>query len=491
MSWGCVHEAGDGMWMYISEDGGWEEDPSASGAAVVGYNRLPFGTTNQHFTNSRFGYGKPTSVQSYSHYGFTYNSSTAKLRAYVNGELVDEVGVSGFNLPVVPVNRMMTIFGSLEDEWSFTPASQARFPETASITDISYWTRPLDSFEMRFLALSGVEFAAPATESGVIGGFIHGLGVASGIIGGWISGVPGYASGIIGGYMEGSPIAVESGVIGGYLVGLDTASGIVGGYISSQGLESGVIGGYVQALGVESGVIGSICNGGCSGEAFFDVYYDVEAVSAKDFDGSVEIQRTSNYNFDASVDLYVDKLAPSVIIEVPETTVTDVAPYFGWFVASGVPRQGKTIVDQKWDFGDLTPQVNGIPSGTHQYVTTHTYATSGIYQLMFRATDSDGITAADSRTIDLAGGVPMPDVRLEADQQNGYAPFPVQFTTTISGVPAGVTIVSQTLDFGNGQKTSATDPLHTYLTPGRYIPRLIVKDSRGFITTVHSGSRRK
>ena len=60
------------------------------------------------------------------------------------------------------------------------------------------------------------------------------------------------------------------------------------------------------------------------------------------------------------------------------------------------------------------------------------------------------MTASDSIKIHLASGVPMPDVTLSATPIEGEAPLSVDFSYTIANIPAGVTITSQVLFFGNG-----------------------------------------
>jgi len=346
--------------------------------------------------------------------------------------------------------------------------------------------------------VSGVE---GPTASGIIGGFIYASGVASGLIGGYTFGAH-RASGIIGGFMYAS--GVSSGIIGGYTYSANETSGIIGGFMYASGVSSGIIGGYTfganRASGIigsyvygaqrASGIIGGFVNGGFDGSGIIDAGFTVNAITAADFDALIEIKQTHQANFDAEITVYKAERWPFVSIKYPDglglaigTDVSGVlAPLTPWFVASGVAVDSKTIDKTTWNFGDLTPVVTGVPSGNDEYATAHTYSNSGIYIANFRAIDSKGMTASDSIKIHLASGVPMPDVTLSATPIEGEAPLSVDFSYTIANIPAGVTITSQVLFFGNGRSTINPNNTYVYSEPGKYIPTLCVLDSRGFIT---------
>jgi PKD repeat protein len=209
-----------------------------------------------------------------------------------------------------------------------------------------------------------------------------------------------------------------------------------------------------------------------------------------DFDALIEIKQTYSSDFDAEIDIYQTERWPFVSIKYPDGLglaeghdVSGVfAPLTPWFVASGVAVDGKTIDRTIWNFGDLSPVVNGVPSGNDEYAADHTYSTSGIYIANFRAIDSNGLVGSDSIKIHLASGVPMPDITLSANPMYGDAPLSVDFSYTIANIPAGVTITSSVLFFGNGKSTINPDITYVYTEPGEYIPILVVLDSRGFIT---------
>jgi len=346
--------------------------------------------------------------------------------------------------------------------------------------------------------VSGVE---GPTASGIIGGFIYASGVSSGIIGGYTFGAN-RASGIIGGFMYAS--GVSSGIIGGYVYSANETSGIIGGFMYASGVSSGIIGGYTfganRASGIIgsyvygvrqlSGIIGGFINGGVPGSGTISAGFTVNAITSAEFDALIEIQLTHNSDFDAQVDVYKAEKWPFVSIKYPDglglaigTDVSGVlAPLTPWFVGSGVAVDGKTIDRTIWNFGDLTPVVTGVPSGNDEYATDHTYSTSGIYIANFRAIDSKGLVGSDSIKIHLASGVPMPSITLGATPIEGEAPLSVDFTYTVADIPAGVTITSQVLFFGNGRSTISPNTTYVYSEPGKYIPVLVVLDSRGFYT---------
>jgi len=320
-------------------------------------------------------------------------------------------------------------------------------------------------------------------SSGIVGGYYLGRSTCSGqklpnspygdVCGGWYHGVSGERE-TIGGFIHSS--GVESGIIGGYVFGFLRESGVVGGYVHGALRQSGVLGGFISCADLGSGIA--------------DASFRVKAVAVSDFDALVEVKSTYRGDFDGFIEVYKAETPPDVTIIQPPTDVSGVdTPYTPWLVGSGVPYNDKTIVQATWNFGDLTPEEAGVASGTNIYATTHTYNNSGIYIVNLKMVDSKGLVGNGTRLINLASGVPMPDVELTANPRSGNAPLTVDFDYTITNLPAGVTITSKVLYFGNGKSTLNPNVNYTYTEPGVYTPILCVLDSRGIVTcdSLHIG----
>ncbi len=427
-------------------------------------------------------------------------------RLYINSDLKNTITDPEFDALLSPY--FLTFFNAHADY------SDKQFK--GAINDFGLFKRALNADEVSAWFNDGITLVTSSDDgtigglvsgiegvksSGIIGGYMSGIGEASGLIGGYVFGAY-QNSGIIGGYMSGIGEASgliggyifsadrTSGIIGGYMSGIGEASGLIGGYVFGAYQNSGIIGGYIRAVEQTSGVIGGFINGGIAGSGIFDAGFTVKALTANDFDALIEIKRTYNSDFDAVVDIYKAERWPFVSIKYPDGLglaeghdVSGVlAPLTPWFVASGIAVNGKTINKALWNFGDLSPVTNGIPSGNDEFASDHTYSTSGIYIATFRAIDSDGLNAADSIKIHLASGVPMPDVTLSANPMSGDAPLSVDFDYSITNIPPGVTITSKVLFLGNGKSTINPNVTYNYLEPGEYIPILVVLDSRNIIT---------
>lgn len=408
----------------IPQDASWvvrtDSTPSKVSLAISHDGGFDFATpSGQNTVNTRTA---APQLQGWAHYIFSYNSNQKLARGYLNGQLVDQENVNVFHTPQVTHNKLISLIKAPIRPWTWDTINTAVANQMV-MTDFFYFSRALDDSEARYIAASGIAFAE-------------------------------------------SPAAQASGIIGGFITGfIPSASGTVGGWIRGSILTSGVAGGFI--------------NGGLSGIDSFDAWYKIDGAANQDFDSIIEIQRNSFYDFDAQVEIFQQRVPPLTIIEFPLTHQSGIAlPYMEWFVASGVPVQGKTLTKATYNFGDNTPTINGIASGNFQYVGTHRYNASGLYITVFRTIDSDGVSNADMRIINLASGITLPSVELTATPTDGFAPLTVHFTTNITPAP-GTTIISQLLDYGNGISTIRNNPVYTYPFPGLYIPVLRVIDSRG------------
>jgi len=121
-----------------------------------------------------------------------------------------------------------------------------------------------------------------------------------------------------------------------------------------------------------------------------------------------------------------------------------------------------------WDFGD-----GGI--GGDQTIVSHTYNKPGIYRVVHYSYDSNIGVDSTEDFIEVKG----PYALLKADTL--YACNSLQVTLTAEVKYA----TNYTWDFGDGTIVPTTDTfaVHNYLTPGIYVPALILKDAGGCSAT--------
>jgi gliding motility-associated-like protein len=120
-------------------------------------------------------------------------------------------------------------------------------------------------------------------------------------------------------------------------------------------------------------------------------------------------------------------------------------------------------VSYAWTFGNTNSAV--IPN------PTASYGASGVYNIRLVVTNAAGCTDtanASVRVLGYAGAFAYP-------VQSGCAPLTVMFSATVTNA------ANLVWDFSDGVTvTGAGSPVsHTYLTPGRYVPKLIFSDSLG------------
>lgn len=481
------------------------------------------------FERQNLGDHAASRLDAWTHYCWTFNPTDKYTRCYMNGQLVDMVdSPSGVQIPILPSARYLTFFLHSQAPWVFDNVNTNDY--TTVMTDVFYFTRALDEPEVRYIALNGIDTANGTETSGIIGGYIHGSNLGSGLIGGYSRGleygsgliggfVPGgtLGSGLIGGYVSGIIFATDtiggfargldygsgiiagyivganvgSGMIAGYIHGTNTASGLIGGYVTGGFGGSGTIGGFIFANATASGLVGGFIIGGLQGSMHFDTGFVVEAMSAKDFDAQLEIAKTTSADFDAKLVIFQDESVPLVNIIIPSTTVTGLVPPFNqYFIGVASGQQGKTITQTKWNFGDFTPTVSVSESGAGFYPTQHRFTQSGIMMVKFSAIDSNGLHNSAIRIINIASGVTPIHMSISGVPRSGSTALTVDFQTRIETVPNNVSVITQLLDFDDGQSTTSFNPVHSYSEPGIFKPVWIIRDSRNVIwsDTLESGS---
>lgn len=117
-----------------------------------------------------------------------------------------------------------------------------------------------------------------------------------------------------------------------------------------------------------------------------------------------------------------------------------------------------------WDFGD-----GGIAGD--QATVSHTYNNPGIYRVVHYSYDSNTGVDSTEDFIEVKG----PYALLKADILTGCTSLQVKLTADVKYAS------DYTWDFGDGTvvPTSDTMAVHTYVTPGIYVPALILKDASG------------
>jgi PKD repeat protein len=122
------------------------------------------------------------------------------------------------------------------------------------------------------------------------------------------------------------------------------------------------------------------------------------------------------------------------------------------------------IVSYAWDFGDGTTATGREAA--------HVYSAPGLFDLQLTVTDSAGNTGTTVQEIRVAGdGVPT--AVIQAEPESGPAPLVVQFDGTASSATDD-TIRDYYWDFGDGETSRASAPLHIYSSQGDFTVTLRV-----------------
>ncbi len=132
---------------------------------------------------------------------------------------------------------------------------------------------------------------------------------------------------------------------------------------------------------------------------------------------------------------------------------------------------GGVIVAWNWDFGD---PMSGINNSSTLQNPAHAFTDAGIFTVTLVVTSSSGCQGTMTKVISVFQG---PFAYFIADT------VPIGSPTTfmdLSSTPSG-SIVIWHWDFGDGQSSSLSNPIHLYGMPGTYMARLTVTTSMGCI----------
>jgi gliding motility-associated-like protein len=121
-----------------------------------------------------------------------------------------------------------------------------------------------------------------------------------------------------------------------------------------------------------------------------------------------------------------------------------------------------------WDFGD-----GGV--GGDQQIVSHTYNEAGLYRVVHYSYDANNAVDSTEDFIEIKG----PYALIKADTLYACNTLQVRLTAEVKYAK------DYTWDFGDGTLIAGTETFatHNYLTPGIYIPALILKDEGGCTTT--------
>jgi PKD repeat protein len=162
----------------------------------------------------------------------------------------------------------------------------------------------------------------------------------------------------------------------------------------------------------------------------------------------------------------VPNLAPVASLYLDKTS--GIAPLTVTADASGSSDVDGNISAATIDFGDGA-SVNGLTG-------SHAYTAPGTYTVSLAVTDNLGSQATTSAAVVVTNQLPI--VSLTATPTSGVGPLTVTASTSGSWDRDG-SVVSSSIDFGDGFVAKATTATHTYTTSGTFAIRATVTDDRG------------
>jgi len=141
------------------------------------------------------------------------------------------------------------------------------------------------------------------------------------------------------------------------------------------------------------------------------------------------------------------------------------------FDASNSSASNGSITDYQWDFND-----DGSFSDTGK-TQTHSYSSTGDYNVTLKVTDDNGKTDSISKTVSVQS---KPGLKASFTM----SPEPGEVNQAVSFDASGSTgnIDSYTWEYGDGDVQSGpslVDPDHVYNQTGSYTVQLTVKDGQG------------
>ena len=137
------------------------------------------------------------------------------------------------------------------------------------------------------------------------------------------------------------------------------------------------------------------------------------------------------------------------------------------FDGSASSDPGGGIATYAWSFGDGA-SATGLTA-------THTYTTPGAHTVRLTVTDSGGLSASDTATVNAANRAP---IAAAGPDKGGTPGQSLAFSGAGSSDPDG-TITAYAWTFGDGATASGASAAHAYAAAGTYTARLTVTDDSG------------
>lgn len=168
---------------------------------------------------------------------------------------------------------------------------------------------------------------------------------------------------------------------------------------------------------------------------------------------------------------YVEVLGPYAAIAADDSA--GCIPFAVQFSDETTPYRNSNIVGWNWDFGDPT---SGNNTSTLEN-PSHVYNAIGSYTVSLEVLDSDGCRDSITMPDFIIAAFPTPDFAVS--DSNTCAGNPLQFSNLTMGIGG-----SYIWDFGDGNTSTAPEPVHAYADTGVYDVTLIVTDEVGCIDSL-------
>ncbi len=165
----------------------------------------------------------------------------------------------------------------------------------------------------------------------------------------------------------------------------------------------------------------------------------------------------------------------SVVDHPDSDQVSGMAPFLVEFSTEGSRANDGTAVTVEVDFGDGTPPVPGLASGT----ISHTYRNPGEYQATATTIAGDGRRETSAPITITVTQSSSPIAMIFVDHIDGDAPLAIRFDGTGSFDPEGQPLTYQ-WEFGDGTPVGTGSVLsHTFNVADQYTITLTVRDTSG------------
>lgn len=164
---------------------------------------------------------------------------------------------------------------------------------------------------------------------------------------------------------------------------------------------------------------------------------------------------------------------------VPPVAVLSVSPTSGYgpliisASTAGSYDPDGSIASTSINFGDGSPVVTTTSA-------SHLYSIAGTYTVTATVTDNSGASSSKAVNVSVIDSPPV--ATLSVSPASGYGPLTVSANTSGSYDPDG-TVVSSSINFGDGTSAAGPGSSHTYSTAGTYIVTATVTDNSGTSST--------